>query len=265
MGLFDKFRKKKKEEVPKINKLDINPEEYDTNEIQMSFSPSSYTSPNYTSKRVTEAEKALKEAESKLKKQQIELEKTERENERLVNDVESRLDALDDLPGAKRARNIVAEETRKLLKSINEKKEKEFNEKYGLIASFEAYTSMGVKPGENVLDSNIYDLYQSLPGVIKQFTFIPYYLEKKELGIATEYELNKLKKYTDRNQHLGGIRYEMGLAVLDMLGLTDVLDESNFSASYAKYSDGLREKTREMSNEFKCDYLGEEPKKPMTR
>lgn len=261
MGLFDIFGKKKKEETVDNNKK--NNEQFDIFDVDTSIK--SYNTSTTSTGSITEAEKALKEAEIELKKQQIELEKSERENERFVSDMESRIAALDDLPGAKRARNIAAEEARKLLKSINEKKEKEFNEKYGLIASFEAYTSMGVKPGENVLDSNIYDLYQSLPGGIKQFTFIPYYLEKKELGIATEYELNKLKKYTDRNQRLGGIRYEMGLAVLDMLGLTDVLDESNFSASYAKYSDGLREKTRKMSNKFKCDYLGEEPKKPMTR
>ena len=265
MGLFDKFRKKKKEEVPKKNKLDINPEEYDINEIEMSFSPSSYTSLNYTSKSVTEAEKVLKEGQAELRKQQIELEKQDRENERFVSDIESRIAALDDLPGAKRTRNVAAEEIQKLFKSINEKKEKEFNEKYGLITTFEAYTSMGVAPGENTLDSSTYDLYQSLPGVIKQFTFIPYYLEKKELGIATEYELNKLKKYTDRNQRLGGVRYEMGLAVLDMLGLTDVLDESNFSASYTKYTRASREEMKELASEFRHNYSGEEQKKPMTR
>lgn len=266
MGLFDKFRKKKEEEVPKKNKLDINPEEYDINEIEMSFSPSytslNYTSPNYTSKRVTEAEKTLKEAESKLKKQQIELEKTERENERLVNDVESRLDALDDLPGARRARNVVAEEVSKIK---YESKEQSFDEKYKLIQALETYTRMNLRPGENNdLKPNVYDFYQTLPEISKSKVFLPYYLEKKELNIATAADLNKLKEITNIVGEDIAKGYIEGLGVLDALGLTDVLDESNFSASYAKYSPVGRDYVKEVSNLLK-EKIEKETKKPMTR
>ena len=254
MGLFDKFRKKKEEEVPKKNKLDIN-------EIEMSFSPS-YTSLNYTSKRVTEAEKVLKEAESKLKKQQIELEKTERENEKFISDMRSRIDATYDLPGARHARNVVAEEVSKIK---YESKEQSFDEKYKLIQALETYTRMNLRPGENNdLKPNVYDFYQTLPENGKSKVFLPYYLEKKELNIATSDDLNKLKEITNIVGEDIAKGYVQGLGVLDALGLTDVLDESNFSASYTKYSHVGRDYVKEVSNSFK-EMMCEEPKKPMTR
>ena len=262
MGLFDKFKKKKREEEVKKNKLDINPEEYDVNDIEMSFSPSSYTSPNYTSKSVTEAEKALKEAEIELKKQQIELEKQDRENERFVSDMKSRISSLDDLPGARRARNVAAEE---IVKLMNESKEKAFDEKYRLIEDLIVCINLGIRPSEkNELKPNVYDFYQTLPENGKSKVFLPYYLEKKELNIATSDDLNKLKEITNIVGEDIVKSYIEGLGALDALGLTDVLDESNFSASYAKYSPVGRDYVKEVSN-FLKELMDKEQKKPMTR
>lgn len=261
MGLFDKFRKKKEEE--KVNtsskKEDV---KFDLDEIDTSLSQDLYASTILTSRGITGQEKVLKEAESKLKKQQIELEKTERENEKYIRDMQSRIDATNDLTGARHARNIVAEEVSKIK---YESKEQSFDEKYRLIQALETYTRMNLRPGENNdLKPNVYDFYQTLPEISKSKVFLPYYLEKKELNIATAADLNKLKEITNIVGEDIAKGYIEGLGVLDALGLTDVLDESNFSASYTKYSPVGRDYVKEVSNSFK-EMMGEEPKKPMTR
>lgn len=258
MGLFDKFKKKEEKVNTSSKKEDVI---FDLDEIDTSLSKDLYASTIHTSRGITEQEKVLKEAETELKKEQIILEKSERENEKYIRDMQSRIDATNDLTSARHARNIVADEVSKIK---YESKKQSFDEKYKLIQALETYTRMNLRPSEkNDLKPNVYDLYRSFPENIKNKVFIPYYLEKKELGIATSDDLNKLKEIANTEEDKMSKNYISGLGVLDMLGIIDVLDNSYFSASYSKYCPVPREYVKDVSNSFK--ELCEEPKKPMTR
>lgn len=228
MGLFDRFRKEKKN-IDNVNLNDVvnmTPEE--VNEIIDSVPRSEEGIEKLTklgerlgTQGKLREDEMFKKMDDEVKKAQDRYNRQTKETEKQIEEMEQRIDRLNNLPGNRRANQVARDEARKLLeeferRDLNQKKQavgNTFDEKYFKIIAFLK------NKGKNFN-------WVLLPMELGEFALTAFYEEQKANGIndnsGYEYDNWSIKqqygnKYDDMNK-----RNLLSLGILNYLGLLDV-------------------------------------------
>ncbi|MBQ9019288.1 MAG: hypothetical protein IJ097_03125 [Bacilli bacterium] len=158
-----------------------------------------------------------------------------KENNYDVNEVESTIKEIDNLPGTLRSREVAHEQANKILQEM---KIEEFNERYKDISSLIDSVHLCTWNNSN---KNLYMKYERLNSNSQKQLFLPYYIEKQELGIASSKDLQELKELTEGLQGDIKKQYTSGVVLLGFYNLIDIKDNETFSKSFSKYSIATRD------------------------
>ena len=123
-----------------------------------------------------------------------------------------------------------------------------FTNKYKQIAKLKNYISLkDVIPNLEVNDK--YDEYISLSAEEKQLLFLAYLIEKNELKICTDMELQELYYIIQCFPNLAN-EYNNSLILLQTLKLIDIEDEQLFESSFDKYANISRKNIATIANNY---------------
>lgn len=254
MGLFDAFKKNKKEE-PKEENLDI----YDIDGISsLSNSRKQERLLEKEKKALEDRKKQYSEETEKNTKEFFEFANKEKEqmqketekiidsNMKIIADVEGRLKQIDNLPGAQRADEVARNQAIKLRNVADQAKKDKELEKYKEIESaFIMYNGLGLIPTK--FDKEQKTRFFELTKDQKDDMFLPYLIEKIYSGIDDD----KTKKYLKERIRDKGEKiqeqYTSGVELLQAFGLIDIKDKEIFSFSFDKYSLKTRDEIKRQS------------------
>ncbi len=174
---------------------------------------------------------------SKLNSKFIETKQIEEENKKLldsINEMEGRVKKVENLPGNKQLNDMVSETAKDYLK---EQLIEDFNKQYDDINNLR----MTIKQLNNnwphlATHSKLYPNYMRLSDEEKMYMFLPYLIEKKELGILTSKEREELESISFEKYGFNNCYY-IGLALLQGFGLIDIMNENNFIRGFNKHNE----------------------------
>ncbi len=128
----------------------------------------------------------------------------------------------------------------------------DFNKRYKKIVLLHNSSKKCIYENEEIKE--LYLKYEKLPIRLQRSLFIPYLVEKADLGIADNNDMSEIsklqKELEEKNIKDFKEDYTEGVTYLHALGLTDLMDKNNFSKSFDKYSTYSREEIEKSKKDY---------------